>query len=293
MDFKKLTLGDIATVRPFMLENPDRLCDVTVGGTFMWRDYFKTEYTVACGSLIFRIMHINGKPAFSLPLGGDFDGALSMLYDFSRSCSSELYFATVSAADLAALKNKFPDIQAVPERNWYDYLYLAEDFASFSGRRFSGQRNHMNHFKRAYPDFSFSLFTPQDAPEVREFLCEHARVSQKDSPIAIAEQEAVLEVMDNFELYGMSAGVLRANNKIIGFTAGERTGDTVYVHIEKANTDFQGAYQVLSNEYAKLCVNQGAVYINREDDSGDEGLRTSKLSYHPVELLEKYTVKIN
>lgn len=274
-----------------MAENPDRLCDATVGGTFMWRKFFHTEYAIIDGSLVFKILHINGKTAFSVPLGGDTRAALSYLSGYCSSRDIELFFASVSEPALKVLGANFSAIEATPERNWFDYLYLAEDFASFAGRRFSGQRNHINHFKRACPDFSFEPFTQDDAEQVREFLHTHAQTAQKTSPLAKAEEEAAVEVIDNFEVYGMSGAVLRNGGKIIGFTAGEQTGDTMYVHIEKGDIAFPGVYQVLSNEYAKLCVNNGATYINREDDSGDEGLRTSKLSYHPIQLLEKYTVK--
>ena len=58
------------------------------------------------------------------------------------------------------------------------------------------------------------------------------------------------------------------------------------VHIEKAYADVQGAYPMINQQFV---AHEAAdyKYINREEDTGAEGLRKAKRSYHPVMMLEK------
>ena len=64
------------------------------------------------------------------------------------------------------------------------------------------------------------------------------------------------------------------------------------VHVEKADTRYEGVYQAISNAFAEYMQRPDVLYINREDDAGDEGLRKSKLSSRPLVLLNKYGVTV-
>ena len=66
------------------------------------------------------------------------------------------------------------------------------------------------------------------------------------------------------------------------------TADTFVVHFEKAYPMLQGAYPMINQQFVQHAC--GAFdYVNREDDTGDEGLRKAKLSYYPEILLKKYS----
>jgi hypothetical protein len=69
-------------------------------------------------------------------------------------------------------------------------------------------------------------------------------------------------------------------------------GDTLHTHIEKADKEIRGSYQMIVREFNAANLDKGIKYTNRQDDAGDEGLRRSKLSYHPCEIIEKYTVRV-
>ena len=94
-----------------------------------------------------------------------------------------------------------------------------------------------------------------------------------------------------FEELDLKGGILRIDGKIVAFTIGEPIcPDTFVVHIEKAYADVPGAYTMINQQFVEHeCMNYK--YVNREEDTGAEGLRKAKLSYRPAFLEEKGIVK--
>ena len=82
------------------------------------------------------------------------------------------------------------------------------------------------------------------------------------------------------------------DGKIVAFTYGAPVNNETFdTCVEKADTDYEGAYAMINNEFAKMIPEQ-YIYINREEDLGLDGLRKAKMSYQPHLLLEKYKLEL-
>jgi hypothetical protein len=100
------------------------------------------------------------------------------------------------------------------------------------------------------------------------------------------------DVFHHLDTVGYLTGAIRIGGRIEALSIGGHLGNhTVTVHIEKANIEFRGLYQAINNEFCKAMAPH-ITRINREEDMGIPGLRKAKLSYNPVELIEKYTVRL-
>jgi len=69
------------------------------------------------------------------------------------------------------------------------------------------------------------------------------------------------------------------------------TKETIVIHFEKGNTQYKGIYQAINQMFLAHSAGHFAK-VNREQDLDDLGLRKAKLSYHPVEFLQKYRVTL-
>jgi hypothetical protein len=294
LTFDKITAENILKTAEYFKYKISRTSDYTVGAIYMWRDFYDTSIAIYDDMIFYKVKFLN-RISFTLPVGGgSLPKAMEALKEYCRSNDLPLWFCTVPEEALPVLVNEFGGtIPGIPSRDWADYLYLAEDLAEMAGRRYSGQRNHINKFKKLYPDYSYQRITTDHIPRIIEFLKDYAENHGKEASLAQEELNRTLELMPFLEKFNLLGGFIEVNGSIVAMSIGEIVNDTLYCHIEKANRDYQGSYQMIVKEFASDMIKSGIKYINREEDVGDEGLRTSKLSYHPIQLLDKYCVLIS
>lgn len=169
-------------------------------------------------------------------------------------------------------------------RNEWDYVYNTEDLALLKGNRYHGKRNHISKLRKKYKDsnFSFRQITDGDIEACMDIERMWASERNDDSDVE-SVRRALFEMND----LGLSGGVLEIDGKPIAFTIGEPLiKDTFVIHVEKALSGYDGAYQMINQMFAETLVGKYK-FINREEDMGIEGLRASKLSYFPCRMIEK------
>ena len=296
--FKPYDREAIDITLPYFRTQTDRFCDWTVGGAYMWRDFFACRYAIVADCLVMEARYVDGQIYYSYPLGsGDKAKALTALEEYVAAIGAPLQFSTVSPADTARLTERYGQrARVVQQPMFYDYLYRYTDLATFAGRRYSGQRNHINQFLKRWPDWQYRELTPERMPAVLAFLdrLEAEKTAAGPlSPMEKADFDGSRDMLAEMHACGMTGGCIVVEDRIVAFSVGEILGDTLYVHIEKGDSRYGGVYQMMVREYAAHTAAEGLLYINREDDSGDPGLRQSKLAYRPCAILEKNLVIID
>jgi len=284
LEFSGLTLSNAHVLKPHLTHSYSRLCDYVYGTVLLWRDMWPLEFAISNNTVFMRQKSVNGNYGYLLPVCDDMEQAFTVLDSHHKG---QKLFNNVPETELDSLRRHYRIISTKAIVAGGDYIYCAESMAALSGRKLHGQRNHANYFDRTWKHH-FETITKNNVNDVKAFI-EQKAVSAS-SELFEEGTRKTYEVLDNLDIYDFSSLAIYAGDQLIGFTFGTLLGDTLYVSIEQADRDYRGVYPKLASQFVSAHINKGALFVNREDDIGDEGLRRSKLAWNPCEIVERFAV---
>ncbi len=264
--------------------------EYSFSSNFLWREVYKLHVARFRDYAI--VLSDPENPSFIFPLGtGPILPVVEALMVYAKGRGIPLRFNTVLEEDKARLEALFPGRFVFEElRHYADYIYETRRLDDLPGKKLANKRNGINKFMMENRDWAFEDITRDNIDEVHRMSLEWCRLTGcMDNPSLFEESCAVEQAFGHFFELKMDGGLLRIGKKIVAFSMGDALNEDVYLaHIEKAFDDIPGAYQMINQQFVRrFAVNYK--FVNREDDTGDEGLRKAKLSYDPVYLVVKYS----
>lgn len=289
-DFRDITLDDRSLVELYTFRAGIANCDLAFANIFCWRDTYSPALAIIDGFLVIRFRAEDGCTSYMQPLGeGDFTRIIPVLHDDACARGARLRIAGLTAEGAELLRSRFGGRFAFSARRASDdYIYRADDLRSLHGSRYQPKRNHINRFMQLYGDlWRYDELTPELFGECMRLEAQWSLGHSGDG--VTAERRAMEQAFANFGALGLRGGCIHVGDRMAAFTLGSAIDRSTFcIHIEKADTCFEGAFAVINKLFAES-LPAHYTSINREEDLGLEGLRRAKLSYHPERLWRKFT----
>ena len=286
-ELKPIGLEDRKEVQRYLELFPPDICELTFANIYIWREWEKPRLTKVNGNLCVFCSPPDEPAYFLEPVG---ENKLDETVNLGLTLAPR--WSRLSEKFLGKLHGQYVIKE---DRDNFDYVYLTQELAELSGKKFDGKRNWIRRYEKQFK-YELSAINQNYLQSCLELVREWGQDSAdrkeqegEDSHTGAAVR-AMEEALLNFDLFGFSTMAVLINGRVEGFCLGEKLNpETAVVHIEVASREFPGLYQFLNRECARTAWKEFR-YINREQDAGLPGLRHAKLSYHPHHLLKKYNL---
>ena len=286
--FKDLSLEEKPLLDEAFSRFPPAISEFTFTNLFIWRHAYQIKIS-RFKDFLCLLADKEENSFFFPPIGeGDVVECFRILLQYLGGRGIPPKIWRVPETMIAPIDWKEEGLLANLDRDQSDYIYLTEDLIKLEGRKYHRKRNHIKQFKEKY--------SYQYIPLASEWISECLRLETEWCDLRhcetttglLNESLAIKEALTHFQSLGMKGGAILINGKVEAFTLGEPlNGDTVVIHIEKANPSYEGLYTLINQAFLEKQWS-GYTYVNREQDLGEEGLRKAKESYFPHNMVSKY-----
>jgi uncharacterized protein len=263
---------------------------------FMWRQAYQIMWCIQDDVLYMKACW-DGEEFALQPFGPveKMQAAIKVWLDYFAEQKKEFYLVGMDAAMAEEFKKYPAEFVVEGDRDDFDYVYRSEDLIHLAGRKFHSKKNHLNSFRKSYPEAQYLPITEEIITQckltINGWYKKHSQETP-DDPFIGAERDAIIEVLNNFSELDLKGGAILLGKRVVAFTFGEQLNDdTAVIHVEKADPEVRGAYPAINQAFVEDAWSS-MEFINREEDMGIEGLRKAKESYRPVKMIEKYSARL-
>lgn len=292
INFQEIKLSDKNLIDKYLKQEKFMISDISFGNLFIWSISRKIAFCIINDCLIIETTYTGQLPFCFFPIGkGNKKAALKTLHNHYKNMDKPFILHSVEKCNIEMLKEVFGnDIEPMLNRDRSDYIYNTNELIELSGRKYHKKKNHLNRFFEEYSGFTFEIIQDNN---LSELIQTWKKWDKAEYDVGLQnESKGIINVFKNYNDLGLLGGLLRYDGNIIAFSFGEIISEQIcIIHIEKADTQYRGAYQAINQQLLKHCF-ENITYVNREEDLGIEGLRKAKMSYNPEMILEKYEITI-
>lgn len=281
----KLTAANYRQLIDYYQYFDSEVSDTSLYNLLLWNEKYDFYFDII-GKALFIINQSSHGLYYSEPIGDltdneKVDAVIALKNKVAPMSTLVLKKANYAFGQL--LLSKGLPVKLSSKRDDEDYLYLKESLELLKGKKYHKKKNHVNQFLKKYDDYRFTLNHEEYSYEIDQFLRRwYEGKENNDLEIEHRGIQVLLSVASD----ALSVGMLWVKNQLVGLSIIEYLQNgTIIVHVEKADTTYKGAYSMLFH-MTVLHAKKGE-WLNREQDLGNEGLRKSKLSYHPDRMVKK------
>lgn len=298
IELSDITIDKKDFIQSFLNKKTGNNSEFSFTNLFMWRKSYNIRYSIIDDMLCLFPQHTGYAPTATFPIGfinsdgseKDVSSAVSQILEWFEAQECTPMISLYDKRAVKKLNDTFPGKFSIREdRDNFDYVYKIDDLINLSGKKYHSKRNHINKFNARYPNYQYFKITSENAEKCISLFDSWRNLKEDEASVGLSEErEAVIELLNNLDVLGVTGGGIKIDGKIAAFSFGEALyDDTVVIHLEHADTSYDGIFPAINQQFLK---NEWSsyTYVNREEDMGISGMRKAKKSYHPTFMVEKY-----
>ncbi|MFH0763343.1 MAG: phosphatidylglycerol lysyltransferase domain-containing protein [Candidatus Omnitrophota bacterium] len=294
MKFNRISLKDKKIFSYYLGLSGHVLSAYSFENIYIWRGLFDIFWLVIEGNLCVFFKDKIGCFMYLPPLGKRVTaGVLGKAFGIMDNLNLHPEVSRIENVEERAIK-EYGKLGYLHQDKFCEYLYKRSSLAGLKGNSFKSKRACCNYFSKNY-DFKYLNFIPKYKKECLElyerWADERKRHNQDTVYTGMLEDSRIClrRLLQDYKHLNFSGRVVIINKKVKAFTFGFALNKQIFcILYEVADLSVKGLAQFVFRGFCGDCGEYK--YINIMDDSGIDGLKRTKISYHPFKLIPAYII---